>query len=72
MTYCNAYSIIYIAIKLLVGDKLNKRGFKQIEKEYGTVKAKQAMSWLYDSTTSDFRKCVYIVGFLESNEIHWI
>ena len=50
---------------------MNKRDFKQIEKEYGTVKAKQAMNWLYDNTTSDFRKCVYIVGFLESNEILW-
>ena len=50
---------------------MSKREFKQIEKEYGTAKAKKAMTWLYDNTTADFRRCVYIVGFLESNEILW-
>ena len=50
---------------------MSKREFKQIEKEYGTAKAKKAMTWLYDNTTADFRKCVYIVGFLKSNEILW-
>ena len=50
---------------------MNKGEFKQIEKEYGTASAKKAKAWLYDNTTADFRKCVYIVGFLKSNEILW-
>ena len=50
---------------------MTKQEFNQLAEEYGTDKAKKAMTWLYDNTTADFRKCVYIVGFLESNELLW-
>jgi len=39
---------------------MTKQEFNELAKEYGTDKAKKAMTWLYDNTTADFRN-VYIL-----------
>jgi len=50
---------------------MTRQEFNELAQDYGTDKAKKAMTWLYGNTTADFRKCVYIVGFLKSNELLW-
>ena len=50
---------------------MTRQEFNELAQDYGTDKAKKAMTWLSDNTTADFRKGVYIVGFLKSNEILW-
>ena len=50
---------------------MTKQEFNELAGEYGTDRTKKAMTWLYKNTTADFRKSVYIVGFLKSNELLW-
>ena len=50
---------------------MTKQEFNELAEDYGTDKAKKAMTCLYNNTTADFRKCVYILGLLKSNELLW-